>query len=494
MLGNIIRMAFPQKQGTMPESTSMTYKLEKDFPDKIIAKNEINHAVIGRKGNQTLYSIFCPDISADDEKAMAQAKALAVNSLVNGKDITYSKESMGLVAGILKNILSNTSTSESKELLLYLVANDIAGYGPISVLLDDSTNIEEIVVNSPTGRIGIYHSIYGYCTTNMHFATEADFRFIVNKLISATERELNDSNPVIDAEIEYGSRLHAQIKPYAVSGAAASIRIGGKKNIDIKRLMLLNTATPEILAYLWLAMDARCNIIISGAPSSGKTTLLVSLSALLPRSERIVTIEEDANEIKYFGNFTNVVQLQGSKKSAVTTKDQIINALHLRPDRLILGEIRGSEASEVFAGSNIGIPFMTTMHSSGNGSYIISRLGAKPMSVDESLVSMLDITVFMKQSSFNTRVIDSIDEYKWLSRNEISAEAGELYTVDEIAKSNTLNSKSIGASKVIERYANMHGIKTGSAVKELKNREAFLSAMKNSNEDAYEYIEKYGAT
>ncbi|MEM0149911.1 MAG: ATPase, T2SS/T4P/T4SS family, partial [Candidatus Micrarchaeaceae archaeon] len=275
MLKEIMNTAFWRRQPRETSiSASMSYRLEKDFPDKVIAKSERNGAVIGRKGSQMLYSVFCPNLSGNDEKAMAKAKASAVDSLVSMEGVGYSREGMELATRIAMGALGG-STDESKSMLAYLVANDIMGYGPLSVLLDDSDNIEEIVVNSPTERIGIYHSVYGYCRTNMRFATEADFRFMVNKLISFTERELNDSNPVIDAEIQAGSRLHAQIRPYAVSGAAASIRIGGKKNLDLRRLMELNTATPEILAYLWLAISARCNIIISGAPSSGKTTLRV---------------------------------------------------------------------------------------------------------------------------------------------------------------------------------------------------------------------------
>ncbi|MGC8651961.1 MAG: ATPase, T2SS/T4P/T4SS family [Candidatus Micrarchaeia archaeon] len=491
MLGGMLKINSKQQKNQYA-AASMSFVVEREFPDKVLEKNEYNNIVIGKRGNRMLYALACQDLSSDDETAMADAKAIVINTLLSRGTESGTAEGMALAAGIAKSALEGMRTSTGKSVLAYLVANDVAGYGPLSILLDDRSNIEEIVINAPTSDIGIYHTIYGYCDTNMRFASEADFRFMINKLISFTERELNDSNPVIDAEISQGSRLHAQIRPYALSGAAASIRIGGKKNLDVKKLLSLKTVTPDVLAYLWLAIDARCNIVISGAPSSGKTTLLAALSAFIPRHERVITIEEEMNEIRYFANFMNVVQLQGSQKGPVTTRDQVVNALHLRPDRLVVGEIRGSETAEILAGSNLGVPFMTTMHSNGNGAYIISRLRSKPMSIDDSLLSMLDISVFMRQNSSNTRIVDSIDEYRWLNRGEISAERGELYSIAEMASGGSLVNGTLGGSKVIERYAGLHMLKASSALRELKSRATFLEAMLHGDIDAYAYIERYG--
>ncbi|MGC8669842.1 MAG: ATPase, T2SS/T4P/T4SS family [Candidatus Micrarchaeia archaeon] len=486
-----VKRIFQSKEEMQVPATKLSFKIEKEFPDQVMLKNDKNNSIIGRKGNQMLYSINCENLGPKDEAEMERVKTIAVNSMLGNKTTEYSKENMNLLKGIIASILRTYPNQENTALMSYLVANDVLGFGPISILLEDAENIEEIVINSPTGRIGIYHTAYGYCNTNLRFKSEADFRFIINKLIGITERELNDSSPIIDAEIYSGTRVHAQISPYAVSGAAASIRIGGKKSMNIKRLAELKTASFEVLAYLWMAIDTKCNILISGAPSSGKTTMLTALNIFLPKTERIVTIEEDANEIKYFGNFINVVQLQSSQKGPVALIDQVINALHLRPDRLVLGEIRGNEAAEVFAGSNLGIPFMATIHSSGNGEYVLSRLRSKPMLVDESLISMLDISIFMKQVSIDTRVIESIDEYRWLSRNEIKPIGTNPYLINEIARSGIL-ANDLGKSKVIEKFAELHMVKISTAIKEFRNRVTFLEEMYNGNEEPYSYIEKYG--
>ncbi len=484
----MLRILNRKMQEQAPGKANMSFKIDTLFPDKVAERS--GNFVIGARGRQMVYALQCYNISQNDISEMEKVKALTIERLLGNDSVVYSNESMELAKGIAKGALNSIETSEGKEMLAYLVAHDVVGYGPFSMLLEDSKNIEEIVVNTPTGNIGIYHAKYGFCITNLRFATEGDFRFMVNKLIEHSERGLNSMNPIIDAEIIQGSRIHAQIRPFAPSGAAASIRIGGKKNLDLRNLLKMNTATPEVFAYLWLAISARCNLIISGAPSSGKTTLLMALNAFMPRSERIVAIEEDANEIKYYSNFANAVNLQGSQSGPVTTKDQVINALHLRPDRLLVGELRGSEASEVFAGSNIGVPFMTTLHSSGNGMYILSRLGSKPMSVDNSLISMLDVSVFMKQNSLNTRVIESINEYRWLSRDEIDASEG-AYRISEIAKDGNLNIGELGGSKVIERYASLHGIRASGAVKELKSRATFLKGMLQSSDEVHAYIERY---
>jgi len=281
------------------------------------------------------------------------------------------------------------------------------------------------------------------------------------------------------------------MKPYAVEGVSASIRIGGKKSLDLKRLMSLGTISSDVLAYLWMALDADCNIVIAGAPGSGKTTLLNSLGALLQTNERVITIEEELSEIRYLEGLSNVVHLQGMQAGGITTRSQVINALHLRPDRIVVGELRGSEASELFAGANLGVPFMTTLHSNGNGEYIVSRLESKPMLVDRSLLAMLDIGIFMKQTSYNSRVVSSIGEFRWLSRAELKGDEGSSWGFKELLDNNALKYESMGGSKVIEKYASLHGLKNSTAIKELKSRATFLKGMALSNESAASYISRY---
>lgn len=467
------------------QGAGLSFSFTNDYPDRVAENSNETFRLVGRRGKQGVYSISALNVSAGEMKTANRLKAALVDMLVSGGNpMPYSKESLEKARQLALGLLGG-SGARDKELLAYALAHDTVGYGPISMLLEDCKNIEEIVVNSPKSNICIYHSTHGFCTTNLRFNSERDFRYMINKTIRSTERELNSSAPIIDAQLDDGSRVHAQLRPYSVNGAAASIRLNGGKSMDVKRLMELSTASPELLAYLWLAIETNHNMIISGAPASGKTTLLLALSAFVPKYQRVITIEEDVNELKFYSNFINSVSLQGSTLGGrASTRDQVINALHLRPDRLIVGEMRGREASELLSGSNFGVPFMSTMHSSGNGQAIIGRLQSKPMSVEPDTISMLDVSVFMRQCGLMSRRVESIMEYRWLVRDELGSggnEAGSQLEMLEVGRDGGLDEAALEGSKVIASYSGTHAVSMARARKELKSRAAFLKGMLGSD-------------
>ncbi|MGB9732543.1 MAG: ATPase, T2SS/T4P/T4SS family [Candidatus Micrarchaeia archaeon] len=380
--------------------------------------------------------------------------------------------------------------------LSYIAAEDTVGFGALGLLLKDSKNIEEIEINSPTAPINVYTVKYGRCRTNLSYTNEGEFRRSINKLLYLAENELSSSNPIVDAEVG-NIRIHAQTKPYAHSGGFASIRIGGEKELNLGTLISNGTATAELLAYIWLAMDSKLNILISGAPASGKTTLLASLTSLIPKYNKIVMIEEEANELEPFA-IGNAVEIYSSKKG-VTPQQQVINALRMRPDRIIVGEIRGKEAREIFAGSNLGIPFMTTMHSNENGLAILHKLLVEPMGVEVGALAMLDLAIYMKQVGLNKRVVDTLYEYRWLSRGEVDGEEGvdlggtERVVIEEVAKNGAICQEKLKSSKIIERFSSERGLSTKRALEELKKRANFLEKMREMGpEEARDKISLYG--
>lgn len=485
---------------TIPEAQSagLSFSVTGDYPDKVLA-GAGQFGMIGKRGQQVMYSISVLNLGSGDVRTLNATKSKLVDALISGEEFQYSEENLRKTQQLALNLLGGTSTSEKKELLAYLLAHETVGYGPISILLEDNKNIEEIVINSPTSNICIYHSIHGFCTTNLRFNSERDFRYMINKTIRAAEREINSNAPIIDAQLNDGSRVHAQLRPYSINGAAASIRLNGSKSMDLRRLMDLGTVTPELLAYLWLAVETNHNLIISGAPASGKTSFLLALNAFVPKYQRVITIEEDVNELKFHSNFMNSVSLQGSTVlGRASTRDQVINALHLRPDRLIVGEIRGSETNEMLSGSNYGVPFMTTMHSSGNGQAILSRLQAKPMGVEPQILTMLDVSVFMRQEGLMSRKVESVLEYRWLSRDEISVDeldSGSEMKMLELGKNGAQNEDAIEGSKVVGAYMETHLVSLARCRKELKKRAEYLKAMPPSKDGGSvpDYIANYWA-
>lgn len=470
----------------------LTFELTRDFPGEVIER-EGKYSAIGKEGRDFVYFIDSLEIGSNDIARMELEKGRIIEKVVgrelgeNFRDDRIAEEEL---AGVL------TDYPEAKRaIMLYILRHDIFGYGPFSMLMEDKKNIEEIVVNAPNDNIGVYHSKYGYCKTNMKFRDEGGFRYAINRLLEGVDKELNSNTPIIDAQFADGSRIHAQGAPYATRGAAASIRLSGSKFTDIRNMMSSGSVSAEELAYLWMAIETGCNIVVSGAPSSGKTTLLLALSCFVPRYQRIITIEEEVDELRYYSNFMNSVPLQGSAGNAkVTVRDQIINALHLRPDRLIVGEIRGGETASVFSGANLGVPFMTTMHSSTDGKALINRLQSKPMSVEPQSISMLDVAVFMRTEGLSKRKISGISEYRWLSRSEISMDDGAEYKISAISQDGALEESAVKQSKALELYSKSELISGKLALKEFKRRVAFLRSISLdiSKQGISEVVASYG--
>ncbi|MGC8478807.1 MAG: type II/IV secretion system ATPase subunit [Candidatus Micrarchaeia archaeon] len=476
-------------------SSGLSFSILFDYPDA--PESYMPFRAVGKKGKSNLYSIIAPNLSHSDLALLSRLKAQLVSLLVEeeernpGINLEYARRaSLGMVSAY--------STSESKQLLAELLAHDTAGYGPFSLLMEDAKNIEEIIVNDPYSRISIYHSSYGYCNTNIQFRGEREFRYMLNKMIERTGKELNSINPVIDAQLPEGSRVHAQISPYSVRGTSASIRLAGNKGLDLVSLIRKGALSAEEAAYLWLAIESGSNIIIAGAPSSGKTTLLSALCTLIGKDHRVITVEEDVNEIKIGEFLPNNVALQGSSgRHSVKIGDQVINALHLRPDMLIVGEVRGEETREVFFGANVGVPFATTMHSNSDSNSLISRLTSKPMSVEIQSLSELDLAVITALNERNERKVEKVIEYKWVAKGEL--EPGDSNTQGFLALEVFAGGKlseSIKDSKILSNYARVSLSNFGTALKEMKRRATFLNKLVSSGVEgaaAIEQLRNFGA-
>jgi hypothetical protein len=191
------------------------------------------------------------------------------------------------------------------------------------------------------------------------------------------------------------------------------------------------------------------------------------------------------NELCLNGPIFNTVALYGSKYSCVSAKSQVLNALRMRPDRIICGEIRGDEAAELFSGANLGTPFMTTMHSSDEELGVIKKLIVKPMSVEYRALSMLDLSIHMRQQDPGRRVVSSMIEYLWLSRAEtdVGAEIGgsDLVKHVKIADSSRLVPGFIPMSKVMAKYAKENGLSKTAVRKEFERKEGVIRAATESS-------------
>ena len=378
--------------------------------DTVFESDKAGYKEIGLNNGRMCY-FYYGVLSTSEKAAMESAKNAIIkdfieNPTTDGKSLF---EHMQIKA---RDKMSNNAALGRVNYLAYLLAHEIAGYGPISMLIEDSSDIEEIEINSPFS-IAVYHRRYGRCSTNLIFNSKEDFRYTISRMAAHCGKELGEATPILDFQIR-NARVHAQLLEDASQAQAiATIRIGGNYGLDIETLQKSRFAGKEIFSYISSCVALGKNIVICGAPGTGKTTLIAAISSFLPADKRVIVIEEEINEIRLASGITNSVTLVSSEAKNIGFREQIKNALHMRPEFIIIGEIRGQEANDAFSAANLGIPFITTMHSSGNGDALISRLSANPMHLEPWLISNLDVSIFLSKDANGLRRIESIVEYYW---------------------------------------------------------------------------------
>jgi pilus assembly protein CpaF len=249
-----------------------------------------------------------------------------------------------------------------REQLYSEIVDEVLGFGPLEPLLQDPT-VSDVLVNTYKQ---IYVERFGTLeATHVRFRDDDHLRRIIDKIVSAVGRRIDESSPMVDARLLDGSRVNAIIPPLALDGPILSIRRFSVDPLELEDLIQFQTLTPEIGELLKGIIKARLNVLISGGTGSGKTTLLNVLSRFIPATERIVTIEDSAElQLKQ----RHVVRLETRPpniegKGQVTQRDLVINSLRMRPDRIIVGEVRGKEAFDMLQAMNTGHDgSLTTIH------------------------------------------------------------------------------------------------------------------------------------
>ncbi|MER9164520.1 CpaF family protein [Mesorhizobium sp. M0715] len=312
-------------------------------------------------------------------------------------------------------------------------ADEMLGLGPIEPLLKDDS-ITDILINTHKRvfieRRGVIEE------TSIRFRDEAHLLRVVNKIVSAIGRRVDESAPMVDARLEDGSRVNIAVRPISVDGPLVSIRKFSKNPYSLERLMGLNSIKQPMIDLLRIAVQARKSILVSGGTGSGKTTLLNALSSYIPPRERLITIE-DAAELQlqqpHVGRLeTRPPNVEG--KGEVRQRELLKNALRMRPDRIIVGEVRGEEAFDMLQAMNTGHEgSMTTIHANTPRD-AISRLeqmvgmAGMPMSHDSiraQIASAIDIIVQTQRLSDGGRRVTSISEITGMEGNVVQLQ--EIY-------------------------------------------------------------------
>ncbi len=289
----------------------------------------------------------------------AEVQAALLTRITNPESLSRQ----ALTDEILALIDANAAISPiEKESLTEGLVNEIVGYGPIQPLLDDP-DISEIMINGPDQ---IYVERQGQLIrTPAAFRDERHVRAILEKMVAFSGRRVDESSPMVDARLPDGSRLNAVLRPLSVNGDAITIRKFSKDPFVLSQLVEMGTLSAEMARFLEAAVRGKLNVVVSGGTGSGKTTTLNALSAFVPGSERIITIE-DAAELQLQQEHKITLETRPANvegRGAIPMRELVRNALRMRPDRIIVGEVRGGEALDMLQAMNTGHEgSLTTVH------------------------------------------------------------------------------------------------------------------------------------
>src|SRR5678809_252695 len=360
------------------------------------------------------------------QHSFQEMKSRLHRTLINRMDLTklsslspeqVHAEVLRLAETVLAQEAMPLSASE-RERLVSDVQHELFGLGPLEPLLADPT-ISDILVNS-------HHTIYierrgKIEATNVRFKDDEHLMRVIERIVSSVGRRIDESSPMVDARLKDGSRVNAIIPPLAIDGPILSIRRFGAEPLKMSKLIEHKALTKDIADMLQMCVNARLNVLISGGTGAGKTTLLNALSAFIPETERIVTIEDSA-ELQL--QQPHVVRLETRPpniegRGEVTQRDLVRNSLRMRPDRIVIGEVRGGEAIDMLQAMNTGHEgSMTTIHANTprdalarlESMVAIANLNLPARALRQQIASAISIVVQVSRLSDGTRKVTNISE------------------------------------------------------------------------------------
>jgi pilus assembly protein CpaF len=403
-------------------------------------KNQIHMLVISNIGPQ----IFNQALDADElrERVIAEIRSALATEATLGR--------------------------EDRERLTAEIADDIVGYGPLERLLADDS-VTEIMVNGPT-EIWIERQGKLFETT-VRFTDDSHLRRIINKIVAQVGRRVDEASPMADARLPDGSRVNAVVPPLSLSGPLLTIRKFSKRRLTLDDLVNLGTLSQDGVDFLDMCVRAELNILISGGTGTGKTTLLNALSACVPDDDRIITIE-DAAELQL--QQRHVLRLEARPQNiegegAVPIRELVRNSLRMRPDRIIVGEIRGAETIDMLQAMNTGHDgSLCTVHANSSRDalhrietmVLMAGIELPVRAIRQQASSALDLIVHLDRLDDGSRRVTTITEVQRMESEVITLQDLFEFRVESIAPDRTINGQlyATGLRPVFTHKFEKHGI------------------------------------
>jgi pilus assembly protein CpaF len=348
-----------------------------------------------------------------------------------------------VLADVRDQLAQETGISrDDRQRIALEVTDDILGHGPLERLLADET-VTEIMVNGPY-EIWIERGGRLY-QSDVQFNDESQLRRIINKMVAQVGRRVDEGSPMVDARLPDGSRVNAVIPPLSLSGPLITIRKFSRRRLTLDDMVRLGTLSSETVEFLQRCIKAQLNMLVSGGTGSGKTTLLNALSTAIPDDERIVTIE-DAAELRL--NQTHVLRLEARPKdlageNEIPIRALVRNSLRMRPDRIIVGEVRGPEALDMLQAMNTGHDgSLSTIHSNSprdalariETMVLMAGYDLPVRAIREQVSSALECIVHLERLEDGSRRVTSVTEVQRMEAEVVTLQELFKFQVDEITR------------------------------------------------------------
>jgi flagellar protein FlaI len=448
---------------------------------KVKKASDAFKAEIIEEGLVPKYNVSVPHFSDKETQIFNEVREKLVEVAVSqGEEFDIDEESF---VGDVKQFLRARGVRDVERLATQ-IAQVMLGYGKLDPMIKDD-DLEEIMVIGTGSNVFVYHRKIGMMVTNVVFDTDDDIRAIIDVIARQVNRRIDQQTPILDARLKDGSRVNATLPPVSADGPTLTIRKFRKDPLTVVDLINFKTMSSHLASFLWVCTDGMgvkpCNAIIAGGTGSGKTTTLNTVAAFVPPRERIITIE-DTLELQL--PHSHVLRMETRPhniegKGYLTMDTLVKNSLRQRPDRVIVGEVRGAEAITLFTALNTGHSGMGTLHSN-TARETITRLINSPMNVPNIMIPALDFIIMQNRmyraEGGSIRRVTEVAEV-------VGMEEGNVQ-LNRVFEWNNITDKVeyVGiSSKTLREIAELRGVSVTDLEEEIEKRRLVLEYLADNN-------------